>query len=86
MLKNQVADVYGIRATLVDGGEIRGAGNLWICPEVRSLSTHSHTLLFKVWLLYVGHFTRNISVYTVLLSNSSVLYVSRCNLQQYSFL
>lgn len=32
----QVADLYGIRATLVDGGEIRGAGNAWICPEVFS--------------------------------------------------
>ncbi|KAI3691537.1 hypothetical protein L2E82_49901 [Cichorium intybus] len=30
---NCVADLYGIRATLVDGGEIRGAGNAWICPE-----------------------------------------------------
>ena len=30
----QVADLYGIRANLVDGGEIRGAGNAWICPEV----------------------------------------------------
>ncbi|XP_065849413.1 protein TIC236, chloroplastic [Euphorbia lathyris] len=30
---NSVADLYGIRATLVDGGEIRGAGNAWICPE-----------------------------------------------------
>ncbi|XP_021893474.1 uncharacterized protein LOC110811326 isoform X1 [Carica papaya] len=30
---NNVADLYGIRATLVDGGEIRGAGNAWICPE-----------------------------------------------------
>ncbi|KAK3027022.1 hypothetical protein RJ639_041177 [Escallonia herrerae] len=29
----QVADLYGIRASLVDGGEIRGAGNAWICPE-----------------------------------------------------
>ncbi|KAI9097788.1 hypothetical protein K1719_025559 [Acacia pycnantha] len=28
-----VADLYGIRASLVDGGEIRGAGNAWICPE-----------------------------------------------------
>ena len=26
--------MYGIRASLVDGGEIRGAGNAWICPEV----------------------------------------------------
>ncbi|KAF9613143.1 hypothetical protein IFM89_005714 [Coptis chinensis] len=30
---NNVADLYGIRATLLDGGEIRGAGNAWICPE-----------------------------------------------------
>ncbi|KAF5200612.1 embryo defective [Thalictrum thalictroides] len=30
---NDVADLYGIRATLLDGGEIRGAGNAWICPE-----------------------------------------------------
>ncbi|RYQ90041.1 hypothetical protein Ahy_B09g096350 isoform L [Arachis hypogaea] len=30
---NCVADLYGIRATLVDGGEIRGAGNAWLCPE-----------------------------------------------------
>ncbi|KAI7982064.1 hypothetical protein LOK49_LG15G02361 [Camellia lanceoleosa] len=31
---NCVADLYGIRASLVDGGEIRGAGNAWVCPEV----------------------------------------------------
>ncbi|KAL5716618.1 hypothetical protein ACHQM5_009756 [Ranunculus cassubicifolius] len=30
---NNVADLYGIRATLLDGGEVRGAGNAWICPE-----------------------------------------------------
>ncbi|WJX41851.1 hypothetical protein P8452_29149 [Trifolium repens] len=30
---NCVADIYGIRASLVDGGEIRGAGTAWICPE-----------------------------------------------------
>ncbi|XP_075102117.1 protein TIC236, chloroplastic isoform X1 [Nicotiana tabacum] len=30
---NCVADLYGIRASLTDGGEIRGAGNAWICPE-----------------------------------------------------
>ncbi|KAF8400748.1 hypothetical protein HHK36_014048 [Tetracentron sinense] len=30
---NCVADLYGIRASLLDGGEIRGAGNVWICPE-----------------------------------------------------
>ncbi|ONM29469.1 embryo defective 2410 [Zea mays] len=29
----EVADLYGIRACLLDGGEIRGAGNAWICPE-----------------------------------------------------
>ncbi|KAK8938369.1 hypothetical protein KSP39_PZI010980 [Platanthera zijinensis] len=32
-LDNSVADLYGLRATLLDGGEIRGAGNAWICPE-----------------------------------------------------
>lgn len=32
-LDNCVADLYGIRASLLDGGEIRGAGNAWICPE-----------------------------------------------------
>ncbi|KAK7320719.1 hypothetical protein VNO77_30448 [Canavalia gladiata] len=32
-IDNCVADLYGIRACLVDGGEIRGAGNAWICPE-----------------------------------------------------
>ncbi|KAE9459175.1 hypothetical protein C3L33_08923, partial [Rhododendron williamsianum] len=30
---NCVADLYGIRASLIDGGEIRGAGNAWVCPE-----------------------------------------------------
>ncbi|XP_010254207.1 PREDICTED: uncharacterized protein LOC104595255 isoform X2 [Nelumbo nucifera] len=30
---NCVADLYGIRASLLDGGEIRGAGNAWVCPE-----------------------------------------------------
>ncbi len=29
-----MADLYGLRAVPVGGGEIRGAGNLWICPEV----------------------------------------------------
>lgn len=32
-LDNSVVDLYGIRASLLDGGEIRGAGNAWICPE-----------------------------------------------------
>ncbi|KAJ1420172.1 hypothetical protein SESBI_14613 [Sesbania bispinosa] len=31
---NSVVDLYGIRASLVDGGEIRGAGTAWISPEV----------------------------------------------------
>ncbi|MCE0481598.1 hypothetical protein HAX54_039458 [Datura stramonium] len=35
---NCVADLYGIRASLIDGGEIRGAGNAWICPEVPSFA------------------------------------------------
>uniref|UniRef100_J3KWZ6 Translocation and assembly module TamB C-terminal domain-containing protein n=1 Tax=Oryza brachyantha TaxID=4533 RepID=J3KWZ6_ORYBR len=35
-LDNCVADLYGIRACLLDGGEIRGAGNAWICPEGES--------------------------------------------------
>ncbi|XP_074570034.1 protein SUBSTANDARD STARCH GRAIN 4, chloroplastic isoform X1 [Curcuma longa] len=32
-LDNYVADLYGIRACLLDDGEIRGAGSIWICPE-----------------------------------------------------
>ncbi|KAF3326963.1 TamB, inner membrane protein subunit of TAM complex [Carex littledalei] len=32
-LDNCVADLYGIRASLLGGGEIRGAGNAWVCPE-----------------------------------------------------
>ncbi|EHA8590861.1 hypothetical protein COCNU_scaffold026073G000010 [Cocos nucifera] len=32
-LDNCIADLYGIRASLLDDGEIRGAGNAWICPE-----------------------------------------------------
>lgn len=48
----QVADLYGIRATLVDGGEIRGAGNAWICPEVmmcmawRWITQHQNRCIF----------------------------------------
>jgi len=30
----QMADLYGLKASPVGGGEIRGAGSLWICPEV----------------------------------------------------
>lgn len=36
---NCVADLYGIRAILLDGGEIRGAGNAWICPEAEQDET-----------------------------------------------
>ncbi|WOL15334.1 hypothetical protein Cni_G24115 [Canna indica] len=32
-LDNSVVDLYGIRACLLDGGEIRGAGSAWVCPE-----------------------------------------------------
>lgn len=28
-----VTDLYGIRASLVGGGEIQGSGNVWTCPE-----------------------------------------------------
>ncbi|CAM6097615.1 unnamed protein product [Calypogeia fissa] len=28
-----MAELYGVRAAPVGGGEIRGSGNLWICPE-----------------------------------------------------
>lgn len=38
----EVADLYGIRACLLDGGEIRGAGNAWICPEVLLLCSFLH--------------------------------------------
>ena len=44
----QVADLYGIRACLLDGGEIRGAGNAWICPEVLLLRS---VLLFQSAIL-----------------------------------
>ncbi|CAJ1973770.1 unnamed protein product [Sphenostylis stenocarpa] len=30
---DRIADLYGVRASLVDGGEIRGAGTVWICSE-----------------------------------------------------
>lgn len=33
---NSVTDLYGIRASLLDGGDIRGAGNAWICIEGES--------------------------------------------------
>ena len=43
-----MADLYGIRACLLDGGEIRGAGNAWICPEVLLLRS---VLLFQSAIL-----------------------------------
>ncbi|KAJ7565427.1 hypothetical protein O6H91_02G060300 [Diphasiastrum complanatum] len=33
---NCVADIFGIKATPIAGGEIRGAGDMWICPEGES--------------------------------------------------
>ncbi|KAK7351417.1 hypothetical protein VNO77_10862 [Canavalia gladiata] len=36
---NCIADLYGIRASLVDGGEIRGAGTVWICSEAEEDET-----------------------------------------------
>ncbi|KAJ7958710.1 Embryo defective protein [Quillaja saponaria] len=56
---NCVADLYGIRASLVDGGEIRGAGNAWICPEGEEDDTavdvnFSGSLAFnKIMLRYI---------------------------------
>lgn len=32
-----MADLYGLKVCPVGGGEIRGAGSLWICPEVWTL-------------------------------------------------
>nr|KYP39246.1 hypothetical protein KK1_039459 [Cajanus cajan] len=53
---NCVADLYGIRACLVDGGEIRGAGNAWICPEVYDCLLES---LFLFYLTMSSHFFRS---------------------------
>lgn len=36
---NGMADLYGLKACPVGGGEIRGAGSLWICPEGEMDST-----------------------------------------------
>ncbi len=49
-----MADLYGLRAVPVGGGEIRGAGNLWICPEVY-LPEASHCICLwhvEEWLFY----------------------------------
>ncbi|KAL1539650.1 protein TIC236, chloroplastic-like protein [Salvia divinorum] len=64
---NCVADLYGIRATLVDGGEIRGAGNAWICPEGEVDETamdvnFSGNLCFdKIVHRYIPGYLQNIS-------------------------
>ncbi|KAK3160530.1 hypothetical protein QOZ80_1BG0060740 [Eleusine coracana subsp. coracana] len=58
-LDNCVADLYGIRACLLDGGEIRGAGNVWICPEGESddsamdINLSGSILLDKVLRRYI---------------------------------
>ncbi|KAI4316260.1 hypothetical protein L6164_024257 [Bauhinia variegata] len=65
---NCVADLYGIRATLVDGGEIRGAGNAWICPEGEEDETaidvnFSGNLAFdKILLRYVPSYEHLMSL------------------------
>ncbi|XP_012571674.1 protein TIC236, chloroplastic-like isoform X2 [Cicer arietinum] len=59
---NCVADLYGIRASLVDGGEIRGAGTAWICPEGEEDETSidvnfSGSLAFeKIMLHYIPNY------------------------------
>ncbi|WVZ19349.1 hypothetical protein V8G54_006671 [Vigna mungo] len=56
---NCIADLYGIRASLVDGGEIQGAGTVWICSEALDDDTaidanFSGSLNFeKIMLRYV---------------------------------
>lgn len=63
---NCVADLYGIRASLVDGGEIRGAGNAWICPEGEEDETamdvnFSGSLCFdKIMDQYVGGYNQTV--------------------------
>ncbi|KAL5144978.1 hypothetical protein HKD37_06G015148 [Glycine soja] len=54
-----IADLYEIRASLVDGGEIRGAGTVWICSEAENDETaidanFSGSLAFeKIMLRYI---------------------------------
>ncbi|XP_027356890.1 uncharacterized protein LOC113866209 [Abrus precatorius] len=56
---NSIADLYGIRASLMDGGEIRGAGSVWICSEAEDDETaidanFSGSLAFeKILLRYI---------------------------------
>ncbi|KAF7830224.1 uncharacterized protein G2W53_012557 [Senna tora] len=59
---NCVADLYGIRASLLDGGEIRGAGSAWVCPEAEEDETaidanFSGSLAFdKIVLRYIPNY------------------------------
>ncbi|TKY74672.1 hypothetical protein E2542_SST03435 [Spatholobus suberectus] len=53
---NCIADLYGIRANLVDGGEIQGAGTVWICSEAEDDETaidanFSGSLAFEKFML-----------------------------------
>ncbi|KAL9313337.1 hypothetical protein ACSQ67_018789 [Phaseolus vulgaris] len=56
---NCIADLYGIRASLVDGGEIQGAGTVWICSEALDDDTaidanfSGSFILEKIMLRYV---------------------------------
>ncbi|URE40528.1 hypothetical protein MUK42_06558 [Musa troglodytarum] len=58
-LDNCVVDLYGIRACLLDGGEIRGAGSAWVCPEgevddtAMDINLSGNFLLDKVLHRYV---------------------------------
>ncbi|XP_020578997.1 uncharacterized protein LOC110023769 isoform X2 [Phalaenopsis equestris] len=47
-LDNSVVDFYGIKATLLDGGEIRGAGIAWICPELDAMGRADENLSVEV--------------------------------------
>ncbi|CAI8599704.1 unnamed protein product [Vicia faba] len=59
---NCVADLYGIRASLVDGGEIQGAGTAWICPEGEEDETaldvnfSGNLAIEKIFLRYIPNY------------------------------
>ncbi|XP_058785828.1 protein TIC236, chloroplastic-like [Vicia villosa] len=59
---NCVADLYGIRASLVDGGEIQGAGTAWICPEGEEDETaidvnfSGNLAVEKIFLRYIPNY------------------------------
>nr|KYP34089.1 hypothetical protein KK1_044988 [Cajanus cajan] len=54
---NCIADLYGIRASLVDGGEIRGSGTVWICSEHFfswfSKIHRSVTIVMQCWISFL---------------------------------